>query len=76
MLIFASQTFAHGAWTLTPKEPATLELALVGLGMLAIYAAVTDWRPGRTMVAKSAVVDSEVNRESDGIDATTTRQAA
>ena len=76
MLTFASQTFANGAWTLTPEEPATLELALVGFGMLAIYAVVTGWRPGRTVVASSATVNAELHGESDGIDETTTRRAA
>ena len=48
MLTFPSQTFANGTWTITPAEPATLQLALVGLGTLAVYAVLTGWRPGRT----------------------------
>ena len=51
MLTFASQTFANGAWTLTPTEPTTIQLAVVGFAMLATYAAVTGWRPNRRTVA-------------------------
>jgi hypothetical protein len=47
MLTFASQTFANGIWTITPEEPATLPLLLVGLGTLAVYAAFAGWRPRR-----------------------------
>jgi hypothetical protein len=51
MLIFASQTFANGVWTVTPEEPGALTLALVGLGTLACYAVFTGWRPTRKTLA-------------------------
>jgi len=51
MLTLASQTFANGTWTITPAEPATLQLALVGLGTLAGYAVLTGWRTRRTQPA-------------------------
>jgi hypothetical protein len=47
MLTFASQTFANGIWTITPEEPATLPLVLVGLGTLAAYAAFAGCHVGR-----------------------------
>ena len=61
MLTFALQTFANGTWTITPKEPATLQLALVGLGTLAIYAVWTGWRPRRSAIdeREQTVVESE-----------------
>lgn len=59
MLTFASQTFAGGAWTLTPTEPTTLQLAVVGFAMLATYAAVTGWRPNRSTVAVKARLTTE-----------------
>ena len=75
MLTFATQTFANGMWTLTPEEPATLELAVVGLGMLVTYAVVTGWRPARTTVAVKAKATGDV-RQADGNPASTTRRAA
>jgi hypothetical protein len=69
MLTFASQTLANGTWTITPDEPATLQLALVGLGTLAIYAIWTDWRPRRTAM-------DELGRTDGESESTTTRHAA
>jgi hypothetical protein len=69
MLIFASQTFANGAWNVTPEEPGTLTLALVGLGTLAFYAVMTGWRPTRkTQVAASTsnVEDIEIETGAPG----------
>ena len=67
MLIFASQTLAHGTWNITPEEPATLQLALVGLGTLAVYAVLTGWRPNR----KSLASDSTSGTEHDSIEIST-----
>jgi len=63
MLIFASQTFANGVWNVTPDEPGTLTLALVGLGTLAFYAVMTGWRPSR----KALAVDSASGADADAI---------
>jgi hypothetical protein len=38
MLTFPPQSFANGVWTLTPAEPTSMQLALIGFGSLAIYA--------------------------------------
>lgn len=54
MATLASQSFVNGVWTLTPAEPAALQLAVVGLAMVATYAVVTSWRPSRTTVAAKA----------------------
>jgi hypothetical protein len=61
MLTVASQAISSGVGTITPDEPATLQLALVGLGMLAIYAAWTGWRPRRSAIdeREQTVADSE-----------------
>lgn len=59
MFTLASQTFAGGVWTLTPQEPATLQLAVVGCAMLATYAVVTGWRPTR----KTAAAQSQTTTE-------------
>lgn len=59
MFILASQSFAGGVWTLTPEEPATLQLAVVGCAMLATYAVVTGWRPARKTVAAQAQPTTE-----------------
>ncbi len=69
MLTIASQTFANGIWTITPDEPAALQLTLVGLGTMAIYAVWTGWRPRRT--AMDECVPTVVESES-----TTARHAA
>jgi hypothetical protein len=73
MLTFASQTFANGAWTLTPTEPTTIQLAVVGFAMLATYAAVTGWRPNRgTSVVKARLtMDGK-----ETVEAATIRRAA
>ena len=54
MLTFASQSFAGGIWTITPEEPATMPLLLVGLGTLAVYAVISGWRPRRATIAVKA----------------------
>ena len=54
MLTLATQELVNGVWTLTPAEPATLELAVVGFAMLATYAVVAGWRPARNTVAAKA----------------------
>lgn len=59
MLTLASQTFVDGVWTLTPEEPATLQLAVVGFAMLATYAVVTGWRPTRRPVKVRATIITE-----------------
>ncbi len=69
MLILASQTFANGVWNITPEEPGTLTLALVGLGTLAFYAVVTGWRPTRKTLADNSargIEDATLEIESPG----------
>ena len=62
MLTFASQSFAGGVWTLTPTEPTTLQLAVVGCAMLATYAVVTGWRPNRRTVSLKARLTPETKQ--------------
>jgi hypothetical protein len=69
MMTFASQSFASGIWTITPEEPATLPLVLVGLGTLAVYAAFAGWRPRR------ATVEARI-RHDQASEPTVTRRAA
>jgi hypothetical protein len=52
MLTFAAQTFVDGAWTVTPEEPASLALALVGMGTVAVYGVLASRR--RQAAAASA----------------------
>jgi hypothetical protein len=51
MTNLASLLLADGIVTITPAEPASLELALVGLGTLAAYAILSGWRPKRHTIA-------------------------
>jgi PEP-CTERM motif len=53
MWSLALQTLAASSVTLTPEEPATLELALVGVGTLAIYAILRGRRSRGTAAAES-----------------------
>ena len=75
MLTFAAQTIANSSTTLTPKEPATLTLALIGLGTLAIYAVFSHWRPRRATAAVSAKTSADL-RQATAADEGTTRRAA
>lgn len=54
MLTLATQTFVDGIWILSPEEPASLALALAGLGTIAIYAALTHRSLRRTAAPVSA----------------------
>jgi hypothetical protein len=54
MTNLASLLLADGIVTITPAEPASLELALVGLGTLATYAILSGWRPKRNTIAITA----------------------
>jgi hypothetical protein len=76
MLIFASQTFANGIWNITPEEPATLTLALVGLGTLAFYAVITGWRPTRKTRTDDLVSAAEDSAIDSGAPGTIIRRAA
>jgi hypothetical protein len=76
MLTIASQTFANGTWTITPAEPATLQIALVGLATLAVYAVVTGWRPGRTAVVARFDADNDLSQVAGGAEGTARRRAA
>ncbi len=76
MLTFASQTFANGTWTITPAEPATLQLALVGLGTLAVYAILTGWRPGRTAAVGGSAAAKELTLVGGEAENIATRRAA
>jgi hypothetical protein len=76
MLTFASQAFANGTWTITPEEPATLQLALAGLGALAVYAALTGWRPRRTATIVNRTTVDERGQTSSEREGTTARRAA
>jgi hypothetical protein len=73
MLTLATQELVNGVWTLTPAEPATLELAVVGFAMLATYAVVAGWRPTRNTVAAKAQSSIEGRQP---VLAETTRRAA
>ncbi len=44
MLTLATQAFVDGTWTINPEEPASLALALVGTGLLAVYAVMAGRR--------------------------------
>jgi hypothetical protein len=44
MLTFATTAFSDGTWTITPDEPASLSLALIGFGAMVLYAALSGWR--------------------------------
>jgi hypothetical protein len=57
MTNLASLLLADGIVTITPAEPASLELALVGLGTLAAYAILSGWRPKRHTIAVTAAKD-------------------
>jgi hypothetical protein len=57
MTNLASLLLADGIVTITPAEPATLELALVGLGTLATYAILSGWRSKRHTIAVTAAKD-------------------
>lgn len=76
MLILASQTFADGTWNVTPEEPATLTLALVGLGTLAFYAVMTGWRPTRKTLADVSASGVEDAAVESGAPGTIIRRAA
>ena len=76
MLIFASQTFANGVWTVTPEEPGALTLALVGLGTLACYAVFTGWRPTRKTLANVSASGAEDAVVAAGAPGTIIRRAA
>ena len=76
MLTVASQTFANGTWTISPAEPTTLQLALVGLGTLAVYAVLTGWRPGRTAAVVDSAAGTELARFASEAGDITTRRAA
>ena len=41
MLTFATTAFSDGTWTITPDEPTSLSLALVGFGAIVVYAALS-----------------------------------
>jgi hypothetical protein len=60
MLVLATQTFVNGTWNITPEEPATLQLALIGVGTLAVYAVLTGWRPLRAAVGSGAEPQSDL----------------
>ena len=76
MLTFASQTFANGTWTLTPEEPTSLQLALVGFGALAIYAVMTGWRTRRTTALASVTTTDQREQGQSGSRSVSTRRAA
>ena len=76
MLTFASQTFANGTWTLTPEEPTSLQLALVGFGALAIYAVMTGWRTRRTTAVASVPTTGQRAHEQGETESISTRRAA
>ena len=69
MWTIASQSFANGIWTITPEEPATLPLALVGIGTLAVYAVFAGWRPRR------AAIEARIRQPEPNVE-TVTRRAA
>jgi hypothetical protein len=75
MLTFATQTIANGTLTLTPEEPTSLQLALMGFAMLAIYAVFSGWRLQRKPAAVSfdAIGGPQYATEADEI---STRRAA
>ena len=76
MLTFASQTFANGTWTLTPEEPTSLQLALVGFGALAVFAMMTGWRTRRTTAVASVHTTSQREPGQGGTESVSTRRAA
>jgi hypothetical protein len=47
MVTTATLTFAAHSITIAPEEPASLSMALVGLGTLVAFAALSGWRRGR-----------------------------
>lgn len=57
MLTFATTAFSDGTWTITPEEPASLSLALLGFGAIVVYAALSGWRsrPNATPAFESRV---------------------
>jgi len=57
MTNLASLLLADGVVTITPAEPASLELALIGLGTLAAYAIFGGWRPKRHTLAVTVAPD-------------------
>jgi hypothetical protein len=76
MLTFASQTFANGTWTLTPEEPTSLQLALLGFGALVIFAAMTGWRTRRTTAVASVDTTGQREQGQGGSKRVSTRRAA
>jgi len=56
MLILAKHWFFDGTWNVTPDEPSTISLALVGLAVIAVYAFVTGWRPTRRHLVEDMTV--------------------
>lgn len=76
MFTIASQSFANGIWTITPEEPATLPLALVGLGTLAVYAALMGWRPRRTAAIADPTANDECRQTHRECESTNTERAA
>ena len=76
MFILASLAFPDSALTITPEEPATLQLAIVGLGTLAVYAVLTGWRPRKTMTVVAADPTAEIAPASTPADDTVIRRAA
>ncbi len=61
---FAIFVLADSVPTMTPAEPATLELACVGLATLAIYTVLSGWRPTRSASVQAARLRDSVGTNS------------
>lgn len=75
MLTLATQTIANGTLTLTPEEPTSLQLALVGFATLAIYAVFSGWRLQRNQVAVGAEAHGGSQRATTAEEISTRRAA-
>jgi hypothetical protein len=76
MSIFSTPLFADSIVTITPAEPATLQLALVGLVTLATYGVLSGWRFRKSTRAVVRTLPIEHKPAAHGSSAKTRRRAA